>query len=149
VPLLEISGGGKKTITRVALADFEFVINSIGLNIAKNNNTTYRAAVPVERLPVTHRFLGTGYSYTSLQYLFKISKLARLLLKMCSIPEYSSVDVNKLSLFHKTKLCGFGPRANYADRATAACWRGGANFCGWWVLRGQRNGLSRSLISIF
>jgi hypothetical protein len=23
----------------------------------------------------------------------------------------------------KTKLRGFGPRANYADRATAACWR--------------------------
>jgi hypothetical protein len=25
---------------------------------------------------------------------------------------------------------GFGPRANYADRATAACWRSSANFCG-------------------
>jgi hypothetical protein len=23
----------------------------------------------------------------------------------------------------KTKLRGFGPRANYTDRATAACWR--------------------------
>jgi hypothetical protein len=25
---------------------------------------------------------------------------------------------------------GFGPLANYADRATAACWRSNANFCG-------------------
>jgi hypothetical protein len=25
---------------------------------------------------------------------------------------------------------GFGPLANYADRATAACWRTSANFCG-------------------
>jgi hypothetical protein len=30
----------------------------------------------------------------------------------------------------KTKLRGFGLRANYADRATAACWRSSANFCG-------------------
>jgi hypothetical protein len=28
------------------------------------------------------------------------------------------------------KLRGFGPRANYTDRATAACWRNSANFCG-------------------
>jgi hypothetical protein len=30
----------------------------------------------------------------------------------------------------KTKLRGFGRRANYADQATAACWRSSANFCG-------------------
>jgi hypothetical protein len=28
----------------------------------------------------------------------------------------------------KKKLRGFGPLANYADRATAACWRSSANF---------------------
>jgi hypothetical protein len=28
----------------------------------------------------------------------------------------------KSLLFHKTSLRGFGPRANYADRATAASW---------------------------
>jgi hypothetical protein len=28
------------------------------------------------------------------------------------------------------KLHGFGPLANYADRATAAYWRSRANFCG-------------------
>jgi hypothetical protein len=31
---------------------------------------------------------------------------------------------------HKTKLRGFGPRAKYTDRATAAYWRSSANFCG-------------------
>jgi hypothetical protein len=33
---------------------------------------------------------------------------------------------------YKTKLnsVAFGPRANYADRATAASWRSSANFCG-------------------
>jgi hypothetical protein len=30
----------------------------------------------------------------------------------------------------KKNLCGSGPLANYADRATAACWRSSANFCG-------------------
>jgi hypothetical protein len=28
------------------------------------------------------------------------------------------------------KLRGFGPLANYADRATAASWRSSTNFCG-------------------
>jgi hypothetical protein len=28
------------------------------------------------------------------------------------------------------KLRGFGTLANYADRATAACWPSSANFCG-------------------
>jgi hypothetical protein len=28
------------------------------------------------------------------------------------------------------KLRGFGPRANYTDRATAAFWRSSTNFCG-------------------
>jgi hypothetical protein len=29
---------------------------------------------------------------------------------------------------NRTKLRGFGPRAKYTDRATAACWRSSANF---------------------
>jgi hypothetical protein len=49
----------------------------------------------------------------------------------------------------KTKLRGFGPRTNYADRVTAAYWRSSGSFCGQRVLRGQRNGFSRSLISTF
>jgi hypothetical protein len=48
----------------------------------------------------------------------------------------------------KTKLRGFGPRANYADRETAASWRSSANFCGYRMLRDQRNGFPRSLISV-
>jgi hypothetical protein len=34
----------------------------------------------------------------------------------------------RLSDFNIKKLRGFGPLANYADRATAACWRSSANF---------------------
>jgi hypothetical protein len=42
------------------------------------------------------------------------------------------------------KTRGLGPLANYADRATAACWRSSANFRGERVLRGQRNSSPRS-----
>jgi hypothetical protein len=49
----------------------------------------------------------------------------------------------------KTKLRGFDPRVNSADRATAACWRSSTNFCGYMVSRGQRNVFPRSLISVF
>jgi hypothetical protein len=34
---------------------------------------------------------------------------------------------NSKHLFKKKR--GFGPLANYADRATAACWRSSVNFC--------------------
>jgi len=54
--------------------DFIFLLNSIKEKISKNN-TTFRKTVPAEeRLAVTLRYLATGDSFTSLQYLFKISK---------------------------------------------------------------------------
>jgi hypothetical protein len=36
----------------------------------------------------------------------------------------------KKSQKSKKNLRGFGPLANYADRATAASWRSSTNFCG-------------------
>jgi hypothetical protein len=48
---------------------------------------------------------------------------------------YSGTDYTPPLMYRKKKkkkkkLRGFGPRANYADGATAACWRSSANFCG-------------------
>jgi hypothetical protein len=37
--------------------------------------------------------------------------------------EFSSNDQDKSSKTKLTKLRGFGPRANFTDRETAACWR--------------------------
>jgi hypothetical protein len=49
----------------------------------------------------------------------------------------------------KTKLRGLSPQANYPDRATAAVGEVVPTFADRGVLRGQRNGSPRPLISIF
>jgi hypothetical protein len=50
---------------------------------------------------------------------------------------------------YKKKLCGLSPQANYTDRATAAVGEVVPTFAGRGVLRSQRNGSPRPLISIF
>jgi hypothetical protein len=50
---------------------------------------------------------------------------------------------------NKKKLRGLGPQANYTDRATAAVGEVMPTFVGKGVLRGQRNGSPRPLISVF
>jgi hypothetical protein len=71
--------------TRMHSDDYDLLLNLIGPKIARKN-TVFREAISVqERLAVTLRFLATGDSYTSLQYLFKFSKqsISKIVPEVC------------------------------------------------------------------
>ena len=74
-----------KNFTRMSPSEFEFLNNFIGEKISKKD-TAFRKAISVqERLVLTLRFLASGDSYVSLQYLFKISKqaISCIVLEVC------------------------------------------------------------------
>jgi hypothetical protein len=76
-----------KNFTRLSHSEFEVLIHLIGEKISKQN-TVFRKAICVqEGLGVTLRFVASGDSYVSLQYLFKISKQAVSGLKRVFIKE--------------------------------------------------------------
>nr|CAI5824170.1 unnamed protein product [Callosobruchus analis] len=81
----------------MSASDFEILLNKIGPKIVKID-TNLREAIPVkERLAITLRFLATGDSYTSLQYLFKISKQSISLI----VPEVCSALIDALKDYVK------------------------------------------------
>jgi hypothetical protein len=81
-----------ENFTRMSPSESEFLINLIGEKISKKD-TTFRKAISVqERLALTLRFLVSGDTYVSLQYLFKISKQAI----SCIVPEVCGSLVEKL-----------------------------------------------------
>jgi hypothetical protein len=77
--------GQFNNFTRMHSDDYDLLLNLIGPKIARKN-TVFREAISVqERLAVTLRFLATGDSYTSLQYLFKFSKqsISKIVPEVC------------------------------------------------------------------
>lgn len=66
--------------------DFAHLLALIEPMIRKKD-TNYRSAIPPnERLAITLRFLATGDSFTSLMYLFKVSKqtISTVVMEVCS-----------------------------------------------------------------
>jgi hypothetical protein len=55
-------------------------------------------------------------------YFKEISQQNKELVTVNSIFKIYEINISAFEL-KKTKLLGFDPRANYTDRASAACWR--------------------------
>jgi hypothetical protein len=69
-------GGLYKNLTRMSPSEFEYLVYLIGEKISKKDTASRKAISIQERLALTLRFLASGDSHVSLQYMFKISKKA-------------------------------------------------------------------------
>lgn len=68
--------GHYKNFLRMSSSNFEYLYNLV-LPAIQKKDTTFRKAISAQdKLALTLRFLATGDSFTSLQFLFKISKQA-------------------------------------------------------------------------
>lgn len=103
-----------QNFTRMSKSDFEYLLNTIGPRI-KKEDTNMRKAIPINtRLAITLRFLATGDSYKSLMYLFRVSdsSIAHIVPEVCAaltsgLKEYIKVSLLKylyLFLFLKKHI---------------------------------------------
>nr|CAH7755552.1 unnamed protein product [Callosobruchus chinensis] len=80
------SSGLFKNVCCMSQADFDLLISLIGPRISKQD-TNYRECIPAEmRLAITLRFLATGDSYSSLMYLFRVSRplICKIIPEVCA-----------------------------------------------------------------
>ncbi|XP_037933215.1 protein ALP1-like [Teleopsis dalmanni] len=71
---------------RMSEMDFDKILKLISSKISKEDTKFRKSITPAERLAVTLRFLATGDSFTSLEYLFRISKqsISKIVPEVCS-----------------------------------------------------------------
>lgn len=87
-----------KNFTRMTRNDFDLLCSLIEPRV-KKVDTVFREALTVrERLAITLRFLSTGDSYTSLQYLFRVSKqsISKIVPEVCEAIVTALTDYVKI-----------------------------------------------------
>lgn len=77
--------GHFQNFVRMSSSDFSFILESIREKISRADTKFRRAVTAEERLAVTLRFLATGDSFTSLKYVFNISKslISKIVQEVC------------------------------------------------------------------
>lgn len=94
---------------RMSCQDFEILLQKVSPFISKSD-TKFRIAVPSKvRLALTLRFLATGDSYMSLQYLFKISHqlISTIVYEVCKTLIHvleGEIKVGKKTIFFLTEI---------------------------------------------
>ena len=90
----------ESNFTRMNKIEFENLYSLINAKISKKDTNFREAITTRERFLVTLRFLATGDSYTSLQYLFRISKQRISVI----VPEVCDALIGVLKDYVKVKL---------------------------------------------
>jgi len=90
-----------KNFTRMTLEDFEYLASLVCPKITRMDTNMREAITARERLALTMRFLATGDSFTSLQYLFRISKstISGITPEVCDAISESLQEYIKVCMF--------------------------------------------------
>lgn len=89
-----------KNFVRMSMHDFEYLASLISLKVKKTDTYMREAITVKERLAITLRYLATGDSFTSLQYLFRVSKQS--ISKI--VPEVCNAIIEELHDYVKVRL---------------------------------------------
>lgn len=106
---LEPITGQFQNFARMSVEDFEHLLSEVGPEIMKKDTVLRKAISTKERLLITLRFLATGDSYTSLQYLFKVSKqsISQIVPEVCLALIEALRECIKVSTETKLKLYSY------------------------------------------
>ncbi|KAJ4445289.1 hypothetical protein ANN_07093 [Periplaneta americana] len=97
--LRRMESGQFHNFCRISETDFEILLCKIDSRVSKKD-AGWREAIPIqERLALTLRYLATGDSYTSLMYLFRVSK--QLITRI--VPEVCTAIIEELEDFIKLR----------------------------------------------
>lgn len=106
-----INDGAEANFARMDANQFE-ILCSLLENKIRKHDTNYRDAITVkERLLLTLRFLASGDSYVSLQYLFRVSKqsISKIIPNVCeaiidTLKDYVKVSIYYFIIFNQIKV---------------------------------------------